>query len=42
MRGKKRDWRKAQPHHAGNGKFVRRSFAAKHPGKVVWVKAKKR
>lgn len=42
MAARKRDWRKAQPHSARSGKLVKRSYAEKHPGRVVWVKAKKR
>lgn len=42
MAGRKRDWKKAQPHSARSGRIVTRSYAEKHPAKVVWVKAKKR
>lgn len=38
---KKHDWNKEQPHHAGNGRFVKEDFARKNPDKVEWVKEKK-
>lgn len=36
-----RDWKKAQPHDAGNGKFVTRTKAESRPQKVEWVTGKK-
>ena len=39
--GKQRDWKKAQPHDAGTGKFVTRKKAENNPQKVEWVTAKK-
>lgn len=42
MAVQKRDWRKAQPHNASNGRIVKRSYAEKYPRRVVWVKVKKR
>jgi hypothetical protein len=36
----KRDWAKAQPHRADNGKIASRKFAENNPNKVEWVKGK--
>lgn len=38
---KKRDWTKAQPHHADTGEITTRKFADAHPDKVEWVTVKK-
>ena len=39
---RKRDWTKAQPHHAKTGKITTRKFAEANPEKVEWVTVKKK
>lgn len=36
--GTKRDWTKAQPHHAESGRITSRAYAERYPEKVVWVR----
>jgi len=42
MARQKHNWAKEQPHHVKTGKITTEKFALKHPGKVEWVRNKKK